>query len=250
MTSTLGDMTTDAALADITLAIEALEPKFIRSGNLGMHLSVEDAAEFKRLALEAKTLLDHELGRLNDFSTNLLWTINQSSGGFLGGPSLVAVKEARALVEGGINQIRRKPTLAVAHTTKDQTTYVSPSRLAEVRALSSANWDVTRLVRLIEELNNAHAHSCYMSVAMLVRALTDHIPPVFNCKNFTEVANNYSGGQSFRGSMRHLDGSLRNIADSHLHTQIRQSETLPNEAQVDFRADLDVLLAEFVRVLQ
>ena len=61
-------MTTDAALANITLAIKALEPKFVQSGNLGLHLRGEDAAEFKRLAIEAKVLLDHELGLLNDFS--------------------------------------------------------------------------------------------------------------------------------------------------------------------------------------
>ena len=243
-------MTTDAALANITLAIKALEPKFVQSGNLGLHLRGEDAVEFKRLAIEAKVLLDHELGLLNDFSTNLLRAINQSSSGFLGGPSLVAVKVARAVVEGGINQIRRKPTLAVTSAAKDQPTYVSPLRLAEVRALSTANWDVARLVRLMEELNNAYAHRCYMSVAMLVRTIADHVPPAFNCKAFTEIANNYQGAKSFRGSMQHLDGSLRNIADAHLHVQIRRSETLPNEAQVDFRADLDVLLAEFVRLLQ
>ena len=89
-----------------------------------------------------------------------------------------------------------------------------------------------------------------MSVAMLVRAVTDHLPPVFDCKTFAEVANNYAGAKSFRGSMLHLHGSMKNIADAHLHVQVRKSETLPNEAQVDFRADLDALLAEVVRLLQ
>jgi hypothetical protein len=47
-----------------------------------------------------------------------------------------------------------------------------------------------------------------------------------------------------------LDRSLRNIADAHLHVQIRTSEVLPTGPQVDFRADLDVLLSEVVRVLK
>lgn len=127
---------------------------------------------------------------------------------------------------------------------------MSPSRLAELRALRTASWDATRLIRLLEELNSAYATRSHMSVAMLVRAVTDHVPPVFSCKTFAEVANNYPGAKSFRGSMQHLHGSLKNIADAHLHVQIRRAETLPNEAQVDFRADLDVLLAELVRVLQ
>ncbi|MEH0168655.1 hypothetical protein [Roseateles microcysteis] len=243
-------MSTDADLLKIASAMEALESKFVDSRTLGLHLAVAEEAEFKRLSIEAKAILDHELGLLNDFSTNLLLTINQGSGGYLGGPSMAAVRSSRAIVEGGVNQIRRKPAHAAAKVKADDPTYVSPSRLAEVRALASAKWDVTRLVRLLEELNAAHAQRCHMSVAMLVRAVTDHVPPVFGCTNFGEVANNYAGAKSFRGSMQHLHGSMKHIADAHLHVQIRKSETLPNEAQVDFRADVDVLLAEFVRVLQ
>lgn len=50
--------------------------------------------------------------------------------------------------------------------------------------------------------------------------------------------------------MIHLDKSLRKIADSFLHTQIRKKETIPNATQVDFRRDLDVLLGEIVRILK
>ncbi|MBC7919333.1 MAG: hypothetical protein H7Y28_16140 [Rhodoferax sp.] len=243
-------MSTEVDLLKITAAMQALESKFVDSSSLGTYLQSDDEAEFKRLSIEAKAMLDHELGRLNDFSTNLLLTGNQTSGSYLGGPSLSVVRNSRAVIEGGINQIRRKPNQAIAKTKADDPTYVSPSRLAEIRALTPANWDVSRLVRLLEELNAAYAHHCHMSVAMLVRAVTDHVPPVFASKTFAEVANNYAGTKSFRGSMQHLHGSMKNIADAHLHVQIRKSETLPNEAQVDFRADMDVLLAEFVRILQ
>jgi hypothetical protein len=243
-------MSSDTDLSAIADAIRALEQKFVKSTSLGLYLDADDEAEFKRLAIEAKTLLDHELGLLNDFSTNLRLTINQGSGGYLGGPSLSAVKSSRAVIEGGVNQIRRKPTQALAKSKTNDPTYVSPSRMAEVRALNSTSWDVSRLVRLLEELNTAYANRSHMSVAMLVRAITDHVPPVFGCKIFAEVANNYAGAKSFRGSMQHLHGSMKNIADAHLHVQIRRSETLPNEAQVDFRADLDALLSEFVRLIQ
>jgi hypothetical protein len=50
--------------------------------------------------------------------------------------------------------------------------------------------------------------------------------------------------------MKHLNGSLRSIADAYLHIQIRESETLPKDQQIDFRADLDVLLSEIVRKLK
>ena len=49
--------------------------------------------------------------------------------------------------------------------------------------------------------------------------------------------------------MIHLDTSSRKIANAHLHTQIRKKEILPNQTQVDFSNDIDVLLSEIVRIL-
>jgi hypothetical protein len=87
-----------------------------------------------------------------------------------------------------------------------------------------------------------------MTIAMLVRAITDHIPPIFGEPNFQGVANNYAGQKSFKKSMANLDRSLRNIADGALHGQIRRRESIPGSAQVSFGADLDVLLAEIIRI--
>lgn len=227
--------------------MQTLEGRFKESKSLGFYLSTDDEAEFKRLAIEAKAMLSSELGALNEFSTNLFQAINAGSGGYFGGPSLAAVKNARAIVEGGLNQIRRNTGSASKIIGQ---TYVDTSRLSELRSQTLAAWDAARLIRLAEELNIADANRCYMSVAMLVRAITDHAPPVFSCNTFAEVANNYAGAKSFRGSMQHLNSSLRNIADAHLHVQIRKSEILPTQPQVDFRADLDVLLAETIRLLK
>ena len=83
---------------------------------------------------------------------------------------------------------------------------------------------------------------------MLVRAITDHIPPIFGEPNFQGVANNYADQKSFKKSMANLDRSLRNIADGALHGQIRRRESIPGSAQVSFGADLDVLLAEIIRI--
>lgn len=84
----------------------------------------------------------------------------------------------------------------------------------------------------------------------MTRVIVDHIPPIFGMNSFSEVANNYNGTKSFKDSMQHLDKSLRKIADAALHTQIRKRETLPNRTQINFYNDLDVLLAEIVRLLK
>ncbi|WP_157979452.1 hypothetical protein [Rhodoferax ferrireducens] len=89
-----------------------------------------------------------------------------------------------------------------------------------------------------------------MATAMLVRAIMDHVSPIFKLKNFSEVANNYPAPRSFSEQMKQLDTSLRKIADTHLHQPVRKAEVLPLAPQVDFRGALDVLLSDIVRLLQ
>ena len=99
-------------------------------------------------------------------------------------------------------------------------------------------------------MNIAYANDCLMSVAMVVRALLDHVPPLLGKKTFADVANHYAGSNSFKKSMQSLENSLRHIADAHLHLPIRQQEVLPTGQQVDFHRDLDVLLGEIIRTLK
>jgi len=129
-------------------------------------------------------------------------------------------------------------------------TYVALSRIEELKALSSADYDVSKLIRMCEELNVCWSEGCLLAVAALTRTILDHVSPIFQCSGFTQVASNYGGGKSFKKSMGNLEKSLRNIADRHLHQHIRKSETLPTRKQVDFHADLDVLLEEIVRLLK
>lgn len=214
------------------------------------HLNSADRASFKRLILEAKGILNTALG-LNDFGAPLLLMTNLPGYGAFNPPSLDQLHEAIGLVEGGLNQVRRKISqVSKSHGALPKTAYVAPTRILELRSIKSPQWDLKRLVRLLEELNSAHEHELHMATAILVRAVVDHVPPVFNAKNFSEVANNHPASRSFSEQMRHLDTSLRKIADMHLHQPVRKAEVLPAAPQVDFRAALDVLLAEVVRLLQ
>jgi hypothetical protein len=140
-------------------------------------------------------------------------------------------------------------SVAAPLTPEPHPTLIDAERLQQLKALTATKLDVTRLVALCEELNKCYAQNCFMAVAALTRALLDHVPPVFGCATFTEVANNYKGAKSFRESMRHLDNSARKVGDAHLHVQMRSKEILPTQTQVNFSNDLDVLLGEVVRVL-
>lgn len=127
--------------------------------------------------------------------------------------------------------------------------FVDPERIMQLHKIGKEKFDLSKLIRKCEELNIAYSTKSYFSVGMLTRAITDHIPPIFNKKSFSEVAGGY-GTKSFKDSMIHLDKSSRKIADSFLHTHIRRKETLPTKTQVNFSSDLDVLLGEIIRILK
>lgn len=128
--------------------------------------------------------------------------------------------------------------------------YVDTDRIEELLKISSKECDLTKLICLCKEINICFTEKCYFSVIMSIRAIIDHVPPIFYCSKFSEVANNYSGSKSFKESMKNLENSSRKIADQHLHCQIRSSEIVPTKVQVDFSNDLDVLLGEIVRLLK
>jgi hypothetical protein len=125
--------------------------------------------------------------------------------------------------------------------------FVHPDRLESLRNLKVESFDLSRLVKLCEELNDNFQRENFLSVAMIGRSILDHVPPIFGLKTFNEVANNY-GGKSFKKASQHLNSTMRSIADSYLHETIRSKESLPNENQVNFSQDLDVLIGEIIRI--
>lgn len=148
-------------------------------------------------------------------------------------------------IEAALERLDDDDNLQIA----DGSTIVAESRLIELRSLVSVDFEFRKLVRLCEEINSVYSLQCYYATAMLMRGMLDHVPPVFGFKTFSEVANNYAGGgKSFKEAMDNLDKAARKIADAHLHTQIRKSEMLPVAQQVNFAAQLDVLLCELVRI--
>jgi hypothetical protein len=230
--------------------MDALLPLFRDGGSMsGLILPTEHAATFKALAIETKSILDSELGLANDYSLNLLYAINSGTG-FSGGPSYASIEEASKIVRAAVRAVVRKQSkpLPLSAGVKP---YVDYSRIAALQKRGAGDWDFTRLIELCREINVASANRCHLSTAMLLRTILNHVPPILGFNTFAEVANSYGGAKSqksFKGSMQRLEGSLRNIADMHLHSPIRPREDVPTAVQVDFAAELDVLLGEVIRL--
>lgn len=158
-------------------------------------------------------------------------------------------KEIRLQLSNLLNDLNDLHELLNLHFSPKSFGYVNLNRLEELYSIKNQDFDLSKLFRLCEELNSNFQNRNYLSVSMLVRAILDHIPPVFGFKTFIEVSSNY-GGKSLKKSLQNLQNSSRNISDAYLHETIKSRESLPNETQIDFRNDLDVLLAEIVRILK
>lgn len=156
------------------------------------------------------------------------------------------------IVEEGITQLSEKKDegkkKAVKTSTKNLTEFVDSSRIDELKNLKSDLFDFRKLINYCEEINVSYENEAYISVAMLTRAIIDHIPPIFGADNFQNVYGQ-NGSKSFKANMTHLDKSLRKIADSYLHSHIKKKEMLPNKTQVNFSQDIDVLLAEICSIM-
>lgn len=128
--------------------------------------------------------------------------------------------------------------------------YVDKDRIQQLKDIESLDFDLSKLIQLCVELNN-QTNENVLTITFLLRAIIDHIPPIFKYNNFSEFSNNYtSGTKSFQKAMKQLNNSLRNVADNNIHSQIRKKEILPTVAQIDFTQDLDFLLSEIIRVLK
>jgi hypothetical protein len=159
-----------------------------------------------------------------------------------------AHRKILAFLDGIIHETEN--SVAVPATMTLVSDYVNLQRIDELRCITSKLYDLSKLIRMCEELNICYSSCAYFATLMLVRSILDHISPIFGCRSFSEVTNNYNGGKSFKEAMQRLENASRKIADSYLHSQIRNSESLPNSTQVKFDSELDFLLAEIYRILK
>jgi hypothetical protein len=93
---------------------------------------------------------------------------------------------------------------------------------------------------MCEELNANYALENYITCALLIRAVMNHVPPVFGYKAFAEVS--AQAGRSAKAALELLQDNARVISDLHNHSLMRAKEPLPSRSQIDpFRTSLEIL---------
>jgi hypothetical protein len=132
---------------------------------------------------------------------------------------------------------------------KNTKNYIDQKTLLRLRKIQNSEFDLTKLISLCNELDDNYRLDNYYSCLMILRAILDHIPPIFNKTNFQDVSTQY-GTRSFKDTMKPLNVTAKKIADDYLHSQISKKVLLTTQKQVDFGANLDFLLNEIASILE
>jgi len=123
--------------------------------------------------------------------------------------------------------------------------FLNTDVLLRLKSVQSARLDPTKLIRMCEELNDAYAQGNYISSALLLRAIINHVPSVFGANTFAEVVAH--SGRSMKAILARLDEEARPIADLHTHFLMRSTEPLPTKNQLEpYKASFEVLIQEIL----
>ena len=123
--------------------------------------------------------------------------------------------------------------------------FVEPSVIEDLRQSNSGKHDLTKVVRFCEELNSSFSSGNYLASIFLIRALLNHVPPVFGEHEFKQVVSHST--RSVKELLNPLEEIARDVGDLHAHALIRNKESIPTKSQVEpFKANLEVLLFEII----
>ena len=126
--------------------------------------------------------------------------------------------------------------------------FLNPDVLIKLSAVRSTRLDTSKLVRMCEELNDAYGRGNFISSALLLRAVLNHVPPIFAVLSFSEVV--ASAGRSIKAVLSRLNDDARPIADLHTHLTMRPVEHVPTKNQLEpYKPGFEVLIQEVISKL-
>jgi hypothetical protein len=131
-----------------------------------------------------------------------------------------------------------------SHVSEPTTLYIRDEIIEAIKSKNDG-FNYKKLLKLISELNKNYLDSNIYSCLSLIRAITDHIPPLLGYETFEELANNYKGKKTDKNYMFNLLKD-RPISDDSLHRPISKSQDLIDMDNVPNKLFLNRLLQECV----
>lgn len=120
--------------------------------------------------------------------------------------------------------------------------YIDERILELIKQAHGKQWDCAKLLVLLRELDdNYRAGNAYAAHALL-RALLDHVPPIFGQSSFAQVANNHQWGRTDGRYVKRLV-AFRDQADDVMHRQIARIPCVLSLEDMPARAAVNRFLA-------
>ncbi|MEY9816339.1 hypothetical protein RKD21_006596 [Streptomyces albogriseolus] len=135
-------------------------------------------------------------------------------------------------------------------TAPEREPYVDPALLDHLEeAAKATKWQVHKLIALCQGLNDAFvAENPYVCAAM-IRAVLDHIPPVFGHADFKHVAAQHPFGRTDRAHAANLS-AFKAIGDDVMHRPIGPSVPRVSMDDIPRPLRLNAMLHELLAVLR
>jgi hypothetical protein len=126
--------------------------------------------------------------------------------------------------------------------------FINQAAIDELKDIRVPEHDARKLIRFCEEINSSYAQGNLLAVMLLLRALMNHVPPIFGRRTFKEVV--AQSRRSVKEILKPLEDIARDIADHHSHATVRHNEPLPSLSQVDpFKPSVEFLVHELATQL-
>ena len=122
--------------------------------------------------------------------------------------------------------------------------FLDEGNILELKSIRG-RFDFAKLIQFCEELNDSYRRRNYLACMLLIRAVLNHVPPIFGAQTFGQVVAN--SGKSVKTVLSSLEDEARPIADLHTHILIRARESLPTKNQVEpYKASFEILIHEIL----
>jgi hypothetical protein len=123
--------------------------------------------------------------------------------------------------------------------------YIDAQTIEKIEKIPAAprQLNYSKLLRLIQELNDNYAKGNAYAAHALLRSILDHIPPALGCDDFKAVANNYSWGRTDKAYMQKLL-DFKSQANDALHRKISSRPDLLSIDDMPPRIWINRLLME------
>jgi len=126
--------------------------------------------------------------------------------------------------------------------------FVEPALIDRISSMNPLQFNVSKLASFAQELNENYQRGNYLSCALLIRAIINHVPPIFGQGTFSQVVAHSS--RSVKAILRNLEEGARDIGDLHSHEIVDKFSGPPTKNQVDpYKPNIDILFREIERNL-